>query len=191
MNNESLVSMLGILLTTLVALISIRKTAEANLVSNIHLKMTSCLVDTIAILNEVISLLEDVDGHVVYYDTTKDKMIETAYVRYWREIGQLSKHFKEIQSMQKLVFPKKLYNYTQELIIKINAARDLAKSAEPNNNNIYPDTQELNKAINGAASSYRKFINNARFYLGTNVLLPIGNKNEEILKAKIDDKKSE
>lgn len=191
MNNESLVSMVGILLTTLVALISIRKTAEANLVSNIHLKMTSCLVDTIAILNEVIYLLEDIDRHVVYYDATEDRMIETAYVRYWREIGPLSKRFKEIQSMQKLVFPKELYNCIQGLIIKINAARDLAKSATPNDNNIYPDTQELNQAINGAAASYKKFINNARLYLGTNALPVIGNKNEEILKAKIDDKKSE
>lgn len=190
MNNESLVSMAGILMTTLMALISIRKTAEANRVSNIHMKMTSCLVDTVAILGELISLLDDIDRHVIYENVSGSSVIETAYIRYWKKIGPFSKRFKEIQAMQKLVFPKKLYDGIQELIKEMNEARNFAKYAEPNNNNIYPDTNELRNAVNKASLSYRKFVNDARLYLGTNTLAPIVKKSEEILKAEIDNKES-
>jgi len=180
--------MLAILITTLVAIYSIRKTAEANRISNIHLEMASCLIDTISILREAICLLEDIANHVVYNQVPEGKILETAYSRYWKNIKYLSEQFIIIQAKQKLVFPKELYEKIQELIGSINSARKLAKEASPNENNIYPDTRELKNIVNDIALKYRNFIHCARCYLGTDTITPILKKGDEILKS-IEDKK--
>lgn len=188
MINETLIPIIGILVTTLVAIYSIRKIAETNRVSNIHLEMTSCLISTISILDRAISLLDDISRHVVYYRVPEQKIIETAYDRYWREIKDLSDKFKKIQSKQKLVFPSELYNNIQDLLKAINNARELVKHVSPDENNLYPDTQELQKEIEIVASKYKNFINRARCYLGTDEISPISKLREEILKANDDEK---
>lgn len=172
----------------LVAIWLVRKTAEANRITNTYSGMKSCLIETVLILDKVLTLLDGVARKVVYYRVPEKEAIETAYDRYWREIGFLAVRFKEMQSKQKLILPAKLYSRIQELIKEINSARELAKGAVPNEKHIYPDTSELQEKVKSATSQYKDFINNARSYLGTSMLTPFSKKSEDILKTNEDAK---
>jgi len=180
---ETIVSLLGIVIIATVAIYTIRKTAKESRVSNIHAEMCACLVDTVSVLNEVFSLLNDITRHVVYNKILEDQIAETAYERYWRELGNLSKRFKEIYAKQQLVFPRKLYKTSQEIVQKVNDARKLARVAKPDKDAVYPDTSKLQQAIKTAFVAYRNFVNDSRAYLGTDKLEPIMMATETTLKA--------
>ena len=181
-------SLISILVVLLIAIFTIRKTAEENRVSNIHAELCACLVDTVSLIDDLLSLLDGIANHIVYQTVPEEQILETAYSRYWREIGPLSKRFKDIQAKQRLVFPKKLYDHIQDIVKKVNDARGLARHAAPNEDHIYPDTRELRKVVDEAASAYRNLLHESRKYLGTDRIAPITMISELPLKAKEDKK---
>lgn len=131
---------IGIAATAIVAVYTIRKTAEESRISNIHTELVGCLVDTVHLIEQVLSLLNDIANHVVYRTVPGEEITETAYRRYWREIGELSKQFRVMQAKQRLVFPRKLYEYIQDIVARINEARNLGRHATTDKDHIYPDT---------------------------------------------------
>jgi len=175
---------LGIAITAIVAIYTIRKTAEENRVSNIHAELCSCLVDTVSILHNVLTLLDAVAKKVVYHSVLEGKIIETGYDRYWREISTLAEKFKAVQAKQRLVFPRKLYEDIQKIIKIINKARELVRQVAPDNNHIYPDTTNLQETVNEAISAYRNFLNESRKYLGTDKLKQFTVSDELFIKGK-------
>lgn len=177
------VLILCILVTTWVAIYSIRKTAEANRVSSVHNEMVQCIIDGIIKMRRVRNLLNDIANKVSYYRLPEHEFIETAYNRYWREIQTISIEFNLIQAKQMFIFPKKLYEKMQTLINKTNEAKEEAKNYNPQTNNFTPGDNRLNKIIKEINSIYVDFVNDARRYIGASALPPISVKNEEILKV--------
>jgi len=181
---EYAIGPVGIALTTGVAIYSIRKTLEESRLSNIHVEMCSCLVDTVFIVHEIIILLDGIARKAFYNKIPEEEFIEDAYARYWREIGNLSKQYKRIQAKQKLVFPSKLYEEMIGVIKKSNEARKFARDAAPDENHVYPDTSDLQQAVGDAATAYRNFVNHSRAYLGTDKIEPFAMESELELKGK-------
>lgn len=176
-----LIPILGILVTTLVSIIAIRKTAEANRVSAIHNEMLHCIIDSIESIRKVRVLLYNISRKTSYFRLPNNQFIETAYDRYWREIQDISEEFNLNQSKQKFVLPKKLYEKMQKLIDKINKAKNEVKDLKPDQNNIYPDTQELEKIVKEITSLYVDFVHEARIYVGADALTPFSTTKEHIL----------
>lgn len=188
-STETGLSMFGILITTLVAIYSIRKTAEANRVSTVHNEMVQCVIDSIIKMRMTRNLLNAIANKVSYYRQPEQELIESAYIRYWREIQAISADFKIIQAKQMFVFPQKLYEKMQSLINKTNEAREEAKHYNPEENNFTPGNNKLSEIVKEINSIYVDFVNDARRYIGANALSPISVKNEEILKVE-ETKKS-
>lgn len=178
---EPITPILGILITTLVSIFTIRKTAEASRVSNIHNEMLQCIIDSVVNIRKVSILLDDISRKASYFRIPGREFIETAYDRYWREIQNLSKEFNINQSKQKFVLPKNLYERMQKLIDKLNEARNEAKCLKPNNNNVYPDTQTLGEILKEINSLYVDFVHEARVYVGVDALKPFPIRKEYIL----------
>ncbi len=175
------ISIMGIVLTAGIAIYSIRKTAEVSRVTSTYSEMKSCLIETVLIFDKALVLLDGVARKIVYYRVPERTPVETAYNRYWKEIGPLANRFKEMQAKQKLVLPSVLYEGIQKLIRETNLARELVKGAVPDENHIYPDTSELQEKMESATSKYKDFINMARCYLGASELIPLSKKVEDIL----------
>ena len=76
-------SLISILVVLLIAIFTIRKTAEENRVSNIHAELCSCLVDTVSLIDDLLSLLDGLANHIVYQTVPEEQILETAYSRYW------------------------------------------------------------------------------------------------------------
>ena len=93
-----------------------------------------------------------------------------------------------MHSIQRLVLPKKLYEDSQKILKQLNKARLFAKKAMPDQNNIYPDTSELEKVTDKVISSYRTFVNDCRSYLGPDELKPLSIKSVVLLKATEESK---
>ena len=183
------ISILGILVTTFVAIYSIRKTAEANRVSTVHNEMVQCVIDSIIKMRMTRTLLNEVANKVSYYRFPENELIETAYTRYWREIQTISTEFETIQAKQMFVFPKDLYEKMQTLINKTNEARDKAKHYNPETNNFTPGNNSLSEIIKQMNIIYVDFVNDARRYIGASALTPMSVNNEQILKVE-ETKKS-
>jgi len=178
---------IGIAVTAIVAIYTIRRIARESRISNIHSELVSCLVDTVYLIEQVLSLLDDIANHRIYRAIPEEEITETAFDRYWRKIGELSDRFREIQSKQRLILPRKLYEKVQEIVLKINEARKLARNAKPNENYLYPNTSELKTVVDIAISSYRELLHESRKYFGTDKLKPISLKSELPIKAKEDE----
>lgn len=180
---EPVITILGILVMTLVAIVAIRKTAEANRISNVHEEMVHCIIDSIESIRKVRILLIHISRKVVYSKLPENKVIETAYDRYWREIEDISKEFNLQQSKQKFVLPKDLYAKMQDLIDKINEAKRKVKDYEPDKNHFYPNTEDLETTVKEINSLYADFVHEARVYIGVDALKPFSIEKEQILGA--------
>ncbi|MFH2138782.1 MAG: hypothetical protein ABII88_09755 [Candidatus Omnitrophota bacterium] len=179
----TLIPIISIILTTLVAIFSIRKTAESNRVSTVHTEMLKCLIDSIVIIRKISILLDDIARKVTYVELPEEKTIETAHTRYWREINNLTSEFNLLNSKQKLLFPKNIYDKMQEIIDELNKGRNLSKDLVPSNN---LDTTDLNKVTKKINSLYVDFIHEARNYVGVDALKPVTMRKEYILGAEKD-----
>ena len=177
------IAILGILVTTFVAIYSIRKTSEANRVSTVHNEMVQCVIDSIIKMRMTRSLLNEVANRVSYHRLPENELIETAYTRYWREIRTITNEFQIIQAKQMFVFPKSLYEKMQNLINKTNEARDEAIRYNPETNNFIPGNNNLSELIKEINTIYVDFVNDARRYVGPKALTPISVTNEAILKV--------
>jgi len=186
---ETGIPILAMIITALVAVYSIRKTAEENRVSAVHNEMTQCITDSIIRMRMVRKLLNDIANKVSYYRFPEDELVETAYDRYWREIQTISTESKLIQAKQMFVFPRELYEKMQNLINKTNEAREEAKHYNPQVNDFTPGDNELKKIVKEINSIYVDFVNTARRYVRVDALDPISAKNEKILKVE-ETKKS-
>lgn len=176
-------AILGILVTTFVAIYSIRKTAEANRVSTVHNEMVQCVIDSIVKMRMIRNLLNEVANRVSYYRLPENELIETAFVRYWREIQPITTEFKIIQAKQMFVFPKSLYEKMQNLIHKINEARDKAEHYNPASDTFTSGDNDLSEYIKEINNIYVDFVNDARRYVGASALVPISVNKEQILQV--------
>lgn len=170
---ETLISLLGIIATTVVAIVTIRKTGEENRLSDIHSEMRECLVESIRHLTCALNLLDDVANKVTYSMFPGDRIVETAYARFWREINDISGKMAELLPRNRLLLPRELLDDLNVLVDQLNEARGLAKYVEPNDLHVYPDTTALRQAVDQTGASYRHFINRCRQYIGSDRLAPL------------------
>ena len=183
MTIKTAIPILGILITTLVAIYSIRKIAAANRVSIVHNEMTQCIIDSIIKIRKINALLDGISKKISYYRLPNYELIESAYDRYWREIQTISAEFNPIQSRQMFVFPKILYEKMQNLINKINEGRHEAKNYNPKTDIFAPGNNKLKDIVKEIDSIYVDFVNEARQHVGVGMLKRISIKNEKILKV--------
>ena len=87
----TLVSIIVVLLTAWFSIGAIKKTAEANRVSNIHHELFDCLSKTCKPLSEMIRLLEEVALGIVY--TSDGNIKETAYYIFKKRIDNLKNEY--------------------------------------------------------------------------------------------------
>ena len=153
----------GTIVTASIAIYAIWRTAKEARISNTHKELISCLAETLFLLNQVIDLLDDVANHVIYRSISEKDTIGTAFDRYWTQLGELSKKFRKNQSKQRLIMPRPLYELVQIVVEKVNEARQYARDAQPDENYLYPNTEELAKAVNDASTAYRKLIHVINF----------------------------
>jgi len=178
---EPIVPILGILVTTLVSIIAIRKTAEANRVSNVHNEMLQCIIGSVVNIRKISILLDGIFRKSSYFRMPEQEFIETAFTRYWREIQNISEDFNIMQSKQKFVLPKELYEKMQKIIDQLNESSEEAKNLAPDNNNIYPDTTRLGEILKKINSLYVDFVHEARNRVGVDALKPFSIRKEYIL----------
>ncbi|MHC4476296.1 MAG: hypothetical protein ACYTEL_11660 [Planctomycetota bacterium] len=140
-------------------------------------------------IDRSLDLLSAVANHVVYSSIPDGEIIETAYKRYWRELGHLSKSYKPLRAKHKLLFPKPLYDALLNTVKQLNQARKHARHAEPHDNYIYPDTSQLKSVVEQAKNTHNAFILECRKYLGTDRLGPISIGEDLALSTEADVKK--
>ena len=145
----------------------ISKTTKANRVSNIHSEMCSCLIETIFISKEILSLLEAITKGAFYRQKVpQGEFKDNAHSRYWKEIGNLSKEYRKIRAKQELIFPSSLLEKVKKVTKKLNEGNHLARYACPTDK-IFPDTTKLQEVVDDAKKAYQDFKKDARAYLGT------------------------
>jgi len=173
---QTLISLVAVGIPAIIAVVTIRKTASENRLSNVHNYMIDCIIDTIQIIKRPLKLLENISNKVFYEEVLGEEFIETAYDRYWREIKSISESFSTIQNRQKFLLPNKLYTIMQKLVDKLNEAREESKCLKPEDK-IYPNTDKLKKIIAAANKLYVEFVNTARGYIGVDNLTSLNNSN--------------
>ena len=175
--------MTGIGATAGAAIYSIRKTAQENRTSAVHIDMCRCLIGTVKILRQTLVLLGGVADKAIYTRLPTDEIIENAYTRFWRELEKLHQEYTLLVSQQLLLIPELLFRKLQVVVEKFNYAKNLAALVKPDERNIYPDTTELRQAVNEAGRHYREFVSKCRTYIGPNKLKALSD--SEFLELKI------
>ena len=180
---EYFLTIAGIIVTTIVAIYSIRKTAISNRISSVHSEMLNCMVEGTTYIRETISLLEAISKNVVYYKLPGKKYVESAFDRYWREIEPIANSFNKFQSKQKFLFPKALYEIMQEIIIKLNEAKKLVRALDSNSSTFATDSKPLRDKVAEIEQIYVDFIHSSRQYLGVDKISPISKEKDQLLEV--------
>ena len=104
---------------------------------------------------------------------SREKSEETALERYKRLIDDYKDKYEEIGSRIQLLFPEKIFKQHQLLLRLFNEARTIINDTDlnPSSN---PDYNQFRAKVDAINSTYFKYIEFARHYLGTDSLEPIG-----------------
>lgn len=173
--SEYILMLVPIVISAIIAFLVTSITIKASRVSNSHSEMCACLIDTIFINKEILSLLKAITKGEFYRQKVprvEFNKEDNAHSRYWNEIGNLSKQSKIIRVKQLLFLPSNLFEKSEKVRKKLNEGNRLAETAYPEGK-IFPDTTELQKVVKEAEAAYEDLINNARAYIGTEKLKPI------------------
>lgn len=176
------VELVGIVIAAMVAIVSIRRVADEARLSSVHSEMRGIIVKAVAVLGRVVELLDHVAGAVRYTSALTGQPIETAHRRFWREIDQSVKEYREITAELRLLLPEPLHHSLESLVVAINAAKNLAKDepTSPNSN------VELREAVDKAGACYREFINASRKYIKADELKPLRDWQLAALRAEVE-----
>ena len=186
-----IIAMLGVVATTWFAIHAIHRTAQENRISNIHAQLLNSLVETISVVDRILKLLNEIASGVTYYTLPEEKVTETAYDRYWREIRALSRCFKPLRAKHKLLFPKSLYEALRQTVTKLNEAREEVCFLKPDDNHVYPDTSALRSLVDQSIKTHHHFIHECRKYIGTGKLAPINLVDDLSIRAEVPEETRE
>lgn len=164
---------IGSLASTLVAIYVMLRTAREVRLTYVHEAMCKCLAHTLGLVRLQLDLLGDISRKVVYRNFSRGVITETAYDRYWNKIDLISKDFSELIPEQRLFLHKEVYESLTILVDLLNDANGLAKGCKPDDRHAYPNTSELVKTVEKAATAYRVFVNQAREFIGADELTKI------------------
>lgn len=177
----TLVAIIVVLLTAWFSIRAIKRTTEAQRVSNIHFELYKCLSETFKPLFEIIVHLEDVAEGVVF--TIEGKNDETAYSRYVKQYKELVHEYNEMITKHQLLLPDCIFIKLRSLQTKISEVKKKASARymDPMGHKNQMEAEmfvqskrELQPKVKEIGEDYERLINEGRSYLGVKELKPIG-----------------
>ena len=169
----TLLSIIGIVGTAYVAIRSIKKTAEENRVSAVHASMCTTLIETTALLSKVLLVLREVAANKHYRTSTGGEFIETAYDRYWKVVEIISRDYRNLESQHRLYLTDELWQKLRKIHRTMNEAKEAVEGVIPDENHIYPNTDEVRTVADKAEKLFDEFIDLARDYIGPDMQKPL------------------
>ena len=168
------ISLFAIIITTIVAIFSIQKTAEKSRATHTHSEMLSSLITSIGIFRKTLILLGNVANGVIHKDCIHNEYTETGLERYWKNINDLASQYEQVAPKLQLLLPVELFSLNKSVLDSLNDSRKIVS-----NTNLDPYTPNINSTelldkIRTVNDNYFKYIEKARSYLGTNSLKGIG-----------------
>ena len=160
---ENIIAIVSIIATMVVAIYSIKKASDDNKVKYVFDYMVSTLIEQFQAFNEILNLLFRVANKVYISNLPENEILESAYTRYWRQIGDISKRVELIRSKKELFFPDDITISINKVILSLNEASKLAKAAKPN---VEGTHTLLLKKYEEAVFNYNQALTCARQYLG-------------------------
>lgn len=170
---SSIPGIIGIVVTAYVAIRSIKKTAEENRVSAVHASMCTTLIETTALLSKVLRVLREVAANKHYRTSTSGEFIETAYDRYWKVVEIIPMDYRKLVSQHRLYLPDELWQKLRKIHRTMNEAKEAVEGVKPDENHIYPNTDEVRAVADKAEKLFDEFINLARAYIGPDRQTPL------------------
>lgn len=186
-----IVSACAIIITTVIAIYTIKKNAETSKIANIHHELSVCLTELISIIDQILNLLHAVSYNTQYKRITDDKIIDTAYDQYWNRIDDLNNQFIKLHGKMLLLLPKDIFESFQGMLKKINEARYKVLAHKPLEDGSFslPKSDRLRAAMEINKKEYFKLIKKCRNYIGSPKISRIVTDSEHLLgdqKSKID-----
>jgi hypothetical protein len=166
-STTAIISILAIISTTCIATYSIRKTAEDNKINIIFNEMFRHLVHQVQNHHRIIILSYNLANNIQHYKLPKHEFIETAFTRFWRELGEFKNMSDERKAYGELVFPQELTTINNSIIDAFNKFREQAKDEHQIN------TQQLIILVNEMISGYNQLVVKGREFLGTKAISKI------------------
>lgn len=175
---QTSVSIVGIVATAAVAIYTIRSSAKESKIKSVFDQMVDTIVEQFQALHETLNLLCKVANKVHISKIPDGTIVETGYDRYWREIETIAKRTNAIRSRKELFFPDEVTKCVNKVIVAVNEASELAKTAKADARHEHKD---LLKKYEEAVGHFDAALNCVRKYLGTDKLTKLSSKDSESL----------
>jgi hypothetical protein len=160
----TLVSIIVIIATGWIAFRSIEKTFATNKIQFIHQEMYKHLVEQLHNNGKLIELSFYLAHKAWHHKLPGKEITETAFARFWREIGEINKSSHSFKANRELLFPSDIRDLNNDFVASFNEIWGLAKIEDQINEKL------IMKHVNKMISIYNEMINAGRKYLGSDLL---------------------
>jgi hypothetical protein len=169
---ELIVSIGAIIITAIVAIVSIKKTTLSSRASVTHNEMLATLIESVGLFRALIHMLGNVALGVVHVDDKKN-VEEYAVDRYKRVVDDFVKKYEEVGPKIQLFLPVDLFTQHQTVLKQVNGVRSYIfdNNVHPQQN---PNLSALRDMMDILNNEFFEYIQLARHYLGTDSLVGIG-----------------
>ncbi len=172
----SIAALVAIVITTIVAIYAIKRTARENRLTITHDRMTSCLIDTVSMLNKMQLKINSIWNVLTTEKWREDKELEEKYLDELKQLNSImSGEYFDLLPRQALFFPEK--NVLKHLRALY---RDLFNDVLPKLHEISKkgrveerEAEDVQDQLRGFESKIRGLINLGRDLIGPEKLEPI------------------
>ncbi len=191
--SPALIGLLGALVGGGIAIFSVRVTAKQNRVTFIHEKMTACILETLDLYQSVFTHATAVGLRIAYLAPEENgQKSESAYERYWRNLGNWASTSTKLYAKQLLFFPRALLRQAKILNRSFNKIRNIISNLEPEYTGesfIYPeDDYGLAEHLEKTKRQLDEFVNAGRAFVGSDMLKSFQTWEKDSFLAKEDAK---
>lgn len=146
---------------------SFRRIHEPSKVTANHSKIAATLTELLIIINVIRLLLNQIARKVVYTHALDEKVIDSAYNRYWNEINILYNNISQLRSKTEAFKQNEISSNLAAVLKHLFETIEFARSVKPDQDHIFPDTKILKEQVDTLDKEYIRLLSSCDHYVKT------------------------
>ena len=159
--------MVDIFALSVAVFFSLRRIKEPNGLSTNHSEVAAILTELLAAINVIRLLLSQIAQKVVFTHPLDEKIIDSAYTRYWTEISNLYDSLTQANGTAMILKQGEINKNLSTVLEHLYLTVEYARSVQPDQNHIFPDTRKLKEQVDKLDYEYIQLLSSCDHYVKT------------------------
>ncbi len=161
-NTELVVDLLAL---SIVIFYCIHKIKNLNKGSSLEVEITTITVELLIGINVIRLLLNQIAMNVVYTRVLDEKVVDSAYAKYWDDINRLFTALETTRSRANVLQQDEMLENLNAVLKLIHVTIEQAQAIKPDCDYVFPDSKELKMMVEELDLKYINLLGSCQHYI--------------------------